>query len=151
MLDVPDADDLALELGYPLDERPPSPVSRGRNGCCMSSMIRAKYAHIKKRLRKKLRKGEFREFGFDLRFAINPDLTDAAQNELFDAFLVEAIESNDLAFGGGGRHGSWDGFVTRVTRGGASAEVQERVRQWLQQHPEIDGIEVGPLVDAWYR
>lgn len=105
---------------------------------------------MKKRLRKKLRKGEFRELGFELRLGIDASLDDAAQLKVFDDFLIEAIEAHDLAFGGGGLDGNWDGFVTRSRRGSATIEDQEHVRKWLEDHPSVHKYEIGKLVDAWY-
>lgn len=104
---------------------------------------------MKKRLRKKLRLGEFREFGFDVKFRLQPGLDDDAIWRLSDAFLEQAIEGNGLVCGGGcGR--AWDVFVTRAGRGTATEQHRTAVTAWLQQHHWVSDIEVGPLIDAWH-
>ncbi|GAB3499993.1 hypothetical protein GCM10027399_25540 [Curvibacter fontanus] len=54
-----------------------------------------------RRLRKKLRIGEFQELGFtweaSFKLPLSPDQAEA----LVAALIVEAIEPGDLAFGGG--------------------------------------------------
>jgi hypothetical protein len=104
---------------------------------------------MRKRLRKKLRLGEFREFGFEVRFRLPADLDQAGQFAFFDSFIQEAIEGNGLVCGG--RCGdAWDVFVTLGRRGTATEEHRTKVRCWLQEHSEVSGPVVGPLVDAWH-
>jgi uncharacterized protein len=104
---------------------------------------------VKRRLRKKLRKGEFQELGFEVRYACAEGLTDDACDAAFDRFILEAIEGNDLAFGGGGpRH--VDGFVTTRGRGSVSEGQREAVERWLAACPEVGHYEIGPPVDAWH-
>ncbi len=105
---------------------------------------------MKKRLRKKLYKGEFQELGFSLRLRIRPGLDETAQERIFDAFLLEAVEARRLAFGGGGQEGAWDGFVTRTGRGSASEEDRAALTHWLDDRPEVEDYAIGPLIDAWY-
>jgi len=104
---------------------------------------------MRKRLRKKLHKGEFQEMGFEIRFRISKDVDEAAFNALIDAFIEQAIEENGLMFGGGG-HRKWEGFVTLERRGSATEEHRQLVQQWLENQPQILEHQVGPLVDAWY-
>lgn len=105
---------------------------------------------MKKRLRKKLHKGEFQELGFELHFTITPELGEAEQDEVLDAFLSEAVEAHGLTFGGGGYNGRWRGFVALAERGSASEADQEAVEHWLKARPEVEAYEIGRLVDAWY-
>jgi uncharacterized protein YggL (DUF469 family) len=104
---------------------------------------------MRKRLRKKLHKGEFQEMGFEVRFRLSKDLDEAAFNAFIDAFIEHAIEANGLMFGGGG-HREWEGFVTLDRRGSAIAEHRQLVQRWLDKQPQLLEYQVGPLIDAWY-
>lgn len=103
---------------------------------------------MRKRLRKKKRLGEFREYGFGVKFSI-PD--DSDWNPIFWAFVEEAIERNGLLFGGS-PHG---GFVTKNARRASTTENDRiAVEAWLKSRPEVSDITVGPLRDAchgWER
>jgi hypothetical protein len=104
---------------------------------------------MRKRLRKKLHKGEFQEMGFEIRFRMSNDLDEAAFDALIDAFIEQAIEANGLMFGGGGQR-EWKGFVTLERRGSATEEHRQLVQRWLENQPQILEHQVGPLMDAWY-
>ncbi|MBI2934097.1 MAG: DUF469 family protein [Chloroflexi bacterium] len=98
---------------------------------------------MRKRLRKKLHKGEFREFGFDLRFRLSPGLSEESFEAFLDAFLAEAI-----SFGGGGRE-EIEGFVTLSGQGSATEEHRRVLMRWLEDRPEVVEYSMGSLVDAW--
>lgn len=98
-----------------------------------------------RRLRKKLRLGEFQEFGFEISFSLKLEL-DAHQSAIFwDAFILNVIEPHGLAFGGG-----TSGFVSLRTRGSVTEAHREIVRSWLTSQPEVQVANIGPLVDCWY-
>src|SRR3990167_1213839 len=101
--------------------------------------------HRSGRLRKKLRIGEFQELGFEVSFRLYRGLSDRDSEKFWNAFILEAIERNGLAFGG-----STEGFITAWGRGSATEEHREGVGDWLRSRPEIEAVEVGPLTDAWY-
>ena len=97
---------------------------------------------MRKRLRKKLRKGEFREFGFEIAFRVKE-----RRDELLDRFILEAIEGNGLLFGGS----EIGGFATSTANGASATDDQrEKVRAWLEAQPEITDISIGELRDAWH-
>lgn len=98
-----------------------------------------------RRLRKKLRVGDFQQFGFEVSFSLRPGLAEADSIRFWDDFVLEAIERNGLAFGGG-----TEGFVTAWGRGTATDVHREAVRAWLSSRPEVVSADVGPLVDAWH-
>ncbi len=104
---------------------------------------------MKKRLRKKLRVGEFKELGFCVRFQLDESLTDGDLENFLDQFLAEAIESQGLDFGGSGHH-EWQGFVTLNRRGSVTEEHKKLVDEWLGRHPSVKEHETGRLLDAWY-
>lgn len=98
-----------------------------------------------RRLRKRLYVGEFREFGFTVRFELRGKPDDRQLTAFLDAFIVEAIERNGLGFGGG----DTEGFVTAV-RGSATEAHRLAVETWLGARAEVSALKVGPLVDAWH-
>jgi uncharacterized protein YggL (DUF469 family) len=99
-----------------------------------------------RRLRKKLRLGEFQQFGFDVSFRLRDEIREDELVRFWDAFLLDAIERNGLAFGGG-----TDGFVCPSGHGPLNESHRELVRNWLTARPEVVSAQVGPLVDAWHQ
>jgi len=99
-----------------------------------------------RRLRKKLHLGEFQQLGFEVSITLKPDLGIDALDRLLDEFILDAIEKNELAFGGG----TDGGFITTWKRGSASEAHRAAVENWLSHRPEVVSVTLGPLVDAWY-
>lgn len=99
-----------------------------------------------RRLRKKLRTGEFKELGVQFSADFKESLAAGAEDTLVDLFLAEVIEPRMLAFGG------WitGGFITCIGRGSVSDEDRAQIASWFQSRPEFRSVRVGPLVDAWY-
>ena len=104
---------------------------------------------MKKRLRKKLRRGEFQEFGFSLAWQFSPQ-RDAPGRDLFLDALLERITALGLTFGGGGGMAQGGGFVCKAERGSPSEANRLEVAAWFpEQGADVAGS-VGPLVDAWH-
>ncbi len=97
------------------------------------------------RLRKKLRVGEYQEFGFQFAVTYAKELAESEAEVLIDSFLNELIEPRNLALAG------WvsGGYIAYFGRGSASDADREAVREWFLARPEVTSVEVGPLVDAW--
>jgi len=105
---------------------------------------------MRKRLRKKLRLGEFSELGFELRLRLREGLTEADAETAIDDFIREAIESRDLAVGGG--YGEvWNFFVTRVLPGSVNEDERSAVLAWLHADSRFTNVQASPLLDAWYQ
>lgn len=104
---------------------------------------------MKKRLRKKLHKGEFKEMGFYVRFRLPQDIGEEDLDNFLDQFFKEALESRGLGFGGSGYH-EWDGFVAVDGRGSVTEEQRQEVENWFRNHPRVLEYEVSDLRDAWY-
>lgn len=104
---------------------------------------------MKKRLRKKLHRGEFQEFGFCVSFDLVPGLTVQERNHVLDEF-IDMIEQHGLEFGGGGARDTWEGFVALDSRGTATETHRAAVREWLQTQAKISAVRIGELRDAWY-
>lgn len=106
---------------------------------------------MKRRLRKKKRLGEFKEFGFSVGFRYSNALDGNAEDELTARFIDEAIIDNGLQFGGGGCSPEWRGFVVaEKKRNSTSKHHQEAVEQWFIQESEILEYYVTPMVDTWH-
>ena len=98
-----------------------------------------------RRLEKKLRIGEFKEYGFPVSIRLSPALSSKACDEFWDAFLTELIVPRDLAF-----CGREEGFVMRFGSGSATEADRAAVNDWLQARAGVERAVVGPLEDAWY-
>ena len=104
---------------------------------------------MKKRLRKKLHRGEFQEFGFPISWQFTPTLTDA-ENDLFFGELIDWVEAAGLTFGGGGGPEGGSGFVCRAKRTSASEEDRAQMANWLHAFSPALAALAGPLEDAWH-
>lgn len=104
---------------------------------------------MKKRLRKKLHKGEFKELGFsfDAKFKVDTDL------KLVEEWLQElaiVLHEQGMEMGGGWNSDVCGGFITRE-RGSVTPEERKVVEKWLGEHKQhVDQVNVGELKDAWY-
>jgi hypothetical protein len=106
---------------------------------------------MNRRLRKKKRKGEFRELGFSVVFRLGPGLSDEELDRVCHEWILRAIEGNGLAFGGGSSRDGYDVFVTaRGPRCSATDEHRERVAHWLESNSLVIEYAVFSLVDAWH-
>jgi hypothetical protein len=103
---------------------------------------------LRKRLRKKLRRGEFQELGFAIAFAVRAPVGSEAALDIIDVFITEAIDSQHLALYAGGRD-EWTGFITAFDRGSVTEGQRRSVLDWLRAHPSISNVRSGPLIDVW--
>lgn len=99
-----------------------------------------------RRLRKKLRIGEFQEHGFEVEAKLAGHLMPEKEDSFIDAFLSEIIEPCSLIFGGGLN----SRFVAHGGRASATEGDRESVRSWLLPRPEVESVVIGPLIDAWH-
>ncbi len=98
---------------------------------------------MNKRLRKKLRRGEFTELGFEVLLKTHLDTAEAIHSWVDD--LISFTEGRDLGVGGG--HISF--YVTRY-RGSCTEEDRQAYHQWLGSQPIVASWTIAPLSDAWY-
>lgn len=99
-----------------------------------------------RRLRKKLRVGEFQEFGFEVTIGLVEPMTDEQEDEFIDDLLLQMIEPRSLGYAGW-VHG---GFIAPMDRGTATEKDREEVGAWFKARSEVTSVEIGPLRDAWY-
>ncbi|WP_304708958.1 50S ribosome-binding protein YggL [uncultured Rikenella sp.] len=103
---------------------------------------------MKKRLRKKFRKGEFAEFGFEVDFDYSAVADSGNFTPFWDEF-VDRIESLGLCCGGGGaEHQSY--FIDKPGRGSVSSEQRQALIDWLTNRSDVTNVVAGELRDAWY-
>ena len=103
---------------------------------------------MRKRLRKKLRRGEFRLWCFEINFRFAETISDAERDACVDRF-IEWIEARQLQFGGGGIR-DWAGIVEPSNRGQLTSSDRLATLDWLQAQREVAHAEAGELRDAWY-
>jgi uncharacterized protein YggL (DUF469 family) len=94
--------------------------------------------------------GEFQEWGFEVRFRIADNLSHDAFAAVVNAFISQSVEAHGLLCGGGGKNPEWTVFVTREGRGSVTEEHCQAIETWLASRPEVNAVQIGPLVDAWY-
>ncbi len=105
---------------------------------------------MNRRLRKKKCVGEFQEFGFYVGFRFALNLGCDERNCLLDRFITDAIEANDLQFGGGGTENEWTGCAGLDKRGSAIESHCVAVEEWMLQEPLVNSYCIGPLIiDMW--
>jgi uncharacterized protein YggL (DUF469 family) len=98
-----------------------------------------------KRLRKKLRIDEFKEYGFAVSLRLSGSLSPRARDDFWALFLGELIAKRLLAFSG-----NEEGYITKFGRGSATEEDRNAVSAWLTDRAGVERVTVGPLEDAWY-
>lgn len=105
---------------------------------------------MKRRLRKKLRKGEFAEFGFEVRVWQRSKLGEAGHDAHWEA-LIAYVESVGLCVGGGSNREFDTYFVSGANRARRVTDADRHAFSvWLNRRDDIDTFRVGRLVDAWY-
>ena len=103
---------------------------------------------MRKRLRKKLGKGEFAVPVVPIVFRI-AELPVLARNSLIDRFLEEAIYANGLQFGGGGGGSVQSGFAEpQKAPGSVSADQRAVIDAWLTSEPRVLEHFVGEAMSA---
>lgn len=102
---------------------------------------------MKKRLRKKMYIGEFKEWGVTISITRN---TDIDFNVFLDEFVEQGMEGNACYFTGTSKEDSLEGFIDL----GCSLDKAEtklaKVNAWLGKRADVKNYTVGRLTDAWY-
>jgi hypothetical protein len=105
---------------------------------------------MKKRVRKKLNLGEFKETGFEITW--KPQEISEADFDKFIEDFLDALETRGLVFGGGcSIEDSWEGIIARSKRySGPDAADMEFVSDWFKTRTEVKEFAVGHEIDLWY-
>jgi uncharacterized protein YggL (DUF469 family) len=85
---------------------------------------------------------------FRVRYRIAAGLPMRDRNAVIETFIAEAIEGNDLQFGGGGGGDRQDGVAEPHTTNAATEAQRQAVEAWLRRHPQVVEFAVGPLGDG---
>jgi uncharacterized protein len=102
---------------------------------------------MKKRLRKKLHKGEFQEFGFDILIQFKQTIS-FDKKEIFIDDFIELIEELNLLFGGGGSELKMEGFIT-AEKGSVTNLHENKISSWLESKSDIVESFKIEKKDAW--
>lgn len=105
---------------------------------------------MKKRLRKKLHKGEFKELGFTIKGTLCEDRTMDEIDKFFDD-AIDFIVSQGTEMGGGTCGKRFEFFITLAKRGSVSEEQRETILKWFKSYHLVETVEAKKLVDAWYN
>jgi uncharacterized protein YggL (DUF469 family) len=104
-----------------------------------------------RRLRKKLFQDEFATFGFELECEFKNDLTDETISQFIDSFFIDAINAENLVFGGGLSSKRLSGFIGSSKRYGSTTEADKaKLLAWLKTQPQVATVELGEIIDANY-
>src|SRR5437867_995947 len=105
---------------------------------------------MRKRVRKKLRFGEYQEFGFTVQFRYEKGLTQDDQIDRLLLLLHEAVEQNGLCAGGGGGE-NYELFVTcEKDRHSTTDKQRNSVAEWLSRSDFVVGWRISEFRDAWH-
>lgn len=99
---------------------------------------------MKKRLRKKKRLGEFREWGRE----VSINLREGTSGEEFMDDFIEMIEDAKLCCGGGGRGMEWK-MIVEIGISEREARLN-LIRQWLESRGDVADWSVGDEFDLWH-
>lgn len=102
---------------------------------------------MKRRLRKKLRLGEFVEFGFEVTFELPWSDDDPKVATFWDQFIGYIETCGLYCAGACGRQ--WDVVVYRGNKRAATEDNRVDIEQWLGAHSEVSNLRIGPLFDIW--
>lgn len=105
---------------------------------------------MRKRIRKKLNLGEFKETGFEITW--KPQELSEAEYDRFISEFLDAIESRGLVFGGGcSTEEIWEGVIARNKRYSCpDAADREFVSDWFKNRTDIKEYTIGHDIDLWY-
>ncbi|TGE26249.1 50S ribosome-binding protein YggL [Hymenobacter metallicola] len=101
---------------------------------------------MKKRLRKKTHRQEFKEFSWNVSYRLKEDKPDSYLD--FSDVLLEQIETFELIIGG-----ALDDFAATPVKRLSEAQAREKrdqLQQWLTARPEIAEATSSELTDAYY-
>jgi uncharacterized protein YggL (DUF469 family) len=99
---------------------------------------------MKKRLRKKLHRGEFKEIGFEFRICFAPGNNKEKMTDLIDeAYWL--IEQHGFYAGGDN-----EGFMAVQSYRVNVDEMKSKLLCALRCMPEVTDVEFGENTDAWY-
>lgn len=103
---------------------------------------------MKKRQRKKLKRGEFRQKGFKLSVTLKRKLDSREEEQFARQVMAEAIEANKLEMVGELEGDQFDMFVTPLRGKEPEKEATDALGKWLEGHEFVDKYQMGELEEA---
>ncbi len=90
------------------------------------------------------------EYGFKVKLVFENGLSEQDYDSITDEFIMDAIEKNDLLFGGGGDLNEYEGFVTSADNNKRLDNHDiEKVRKWIETKKKvIKNFELSDRIDA---
>jgi uncharacterized protein YggL (DUF469 family) len=101
-----------------------------------------------RRIRKKLRVDEFQELGFDVAWQLKEGINGEELDAFISKFFAEAIQPNELGFGGEGDT-LWHGLICTQALGSCTEEHRTAVEKWLTANGATS-VAVSDLYDVWW-
>ncbi|KGJ89056.1 YggL family protein [Colwellia psychrerythraea] len=101
-----------------------------------------------RRIRKKLRVDEFQELGFDVAWKLQDGINGEELDAFISKFFAEAIQPNELGFGGEGDT-LWHGLICTQALGSCTEEHRVAVEKWLTGNGATS-VAVSDLYDVWW-
>lgn len=106
---------------------------------------------MKKRLRKKYHKGEFKQEGFTVLIQLNSTYSPQSQSDAIDTVFKVIEDHKCFAAGGGDENFTTLTIVPSKVRATITEEIKQSiVNQILLQTSAIKNIQAYPLKDSWY-
>ncbi len=102
---------------------------------------------MNKRIRRKKRMGEFREFcaPIAIKMASGSDI-----EKFLNDFINDVLEANRCCIGGGGDIESFEGFL-ELGNASENPEMKlENIKNWLNGRSDVEKAVTGNITDAWY-
>lgn len=101
-----------------------------------------------RRIRKKLRVDEFQELGFDVAWKLQEGINGEELDAFITKFFEEAIQPNELGFGGEGDT-LWHGLICTQALGSCTEAHRTAVEKWLTDNGATS-VAVSDLYDVWW-
>jgi uncharacterized protein YggL (DUF469 family) len=103
---------------------------------------------VKRRLRKKLHRKEFREFGIKIRIRFNDTNKTGSENLMND--FIDFIEKNSTYCGGGGDDKEWEMIIEINKKLHTPENLTEKIKGFFYEKL-INGYEFeSEIIDLWY-
>lgn len=103
---------------------------------------------MRRRLRKKLRVGEFEQWLMAVVIHFRDELAETAAFDRWLDSFIDLLEARGLSFGGGGKHPLWSGAIDASAAGRIRVTLDdyEYVSQFLEHSDAILGYRLGPIL-----
>jgi len=101
---------------------------------------------MRQRLKKKLHKGPFKEYGFEVSGKLRENVD---CDKLLDDF-IDFIVRNDMCCAGGFRPDGFGFFIQAGKKKDKPEERRESVISWLDNNSDIFSCKAEDLIDAFY-